>query len=85
MVLALVDGVAIVIAHDTGKVLDYEVMSKYCYSCQYWEKQPTSSEAFQVWKATHKCDVNFEGSRKQHTSVMSILKGLLQPWRVLVW
>ena len=56
------NGVAIVIAHDTGKVLDYEVMSKYCYSCQYWEKQPTNSDAFQVWKATHKCDANFEGS-----------------------
>ena len=34
-----------VIAHKTGKVLDYVVKSKDCAGCKYWDKQDQSSEA----------------------------------------
>lgn len=37
-------------------------MSKHCHSCQYLQKQPTSLDAFRVWKASHKCEANYEGS-----------------------
>ena len=55
-------GVVFIIAHNTGKVIDYIVKSKHCASCRYWEKKDSSSEAFKSWKRTHECDVNHSGS-----------------------
>ena len=59
-------GVVLVIAAETGKVLDYEVKSRICISCQRHTKLDPSSEEYQLWKQTHldsgECSQNFEGS-----------------------
>ena len=55
-------GAVFVISFETGKVLDYAVMSKHCASCKHWEKRDKTSEEYRKWKDTHSCDVNFEGS-----------------------
>ena len=55
-------GAVFVIAHETGKVIDYVVKSKYCAGCKYWDKQDQRSEAYQRWKETHDCEINFSGS-----------------------
>ena len=55
-------GAVFIIAHETGKVIDYIVKSKHCAGCQYWEKRDHSSDAFKSWKETHECDVNHSGS-----------------------
>ena len=57
-------GAAFVIAHETGKVIDYVVKSKFCKACKHWEKQDRTSEAYVAWKEayTSVCDANFSGS-----------------------
>ena len=55
-------GAVFVISFETGKVLDYTVMSKHCASCKNWERRDKTSEEYTRWKASHSCDVNFEGS-----------------------
>ena len=32
-------GVVPVISHRSGRVLDYEILIKYCKGCEYWSKQ----------------------------------------------
>lgn len=48
----------------TGKVLDYEVYSKYCKGCAQWESKNKDTDEYRNWMAAHaqKCDINFRGS-----------------------
>ena len=55
-------GAVFIIAYETGKVVDYIVLSKYCAGCSYWEKQDKLSDQYKDWKASHECDANFSGS-----------------------
>ena len=49
---------------ETGHVLDYEVLSKYCHECRLHEGINQSSSWFQVWWGSHEgnCSVKFVGS-----------------------
>ena len=55
-------GVVFIIAHLTGKVIDYHVMSKHCSACQHWETRDKHSDEYKRWKEDHECDINFSGS-----------------------
>lgn len=57
-------GVSVAIGCVTGKVLDNDVLSKSCKSCDYWGRQDPSSQKYQEWKASHgpKCTKTHEGS-----------------------
>lgn len=50
------------IAHETGKIVDNAVMSKYCVGCRQWEKWDKTSSQYMEWKASHVCGANYEGS-----------------------
>ncbi|KAK8399227.1 hypothetical protein O3P69_003387 [Scylla paramamosain] len=52
-----------VIDANTGHVLDYETMSKYCELCSY-KKKTLSKEKYEEWYAGHvsECHINYEGS-----------------------
>ena len=56
-------GVVMVISWESGQVLDYEVLSKYCHECKLHEPLDHSSAAYQDWWLGHKdkCSMNFEG------------------------
>ena len=57
------NGVVTVISADTGKYLDYHVMSKHCDACNYHEdKKNTQSDKYDNYMATHKCTINHIGS-----------------------
>ena len=59
-------GVVIVISLDTGQVLDYEVLSRKCSTCQRKALQNPNveSQEFQEWFENHlpDCQANFDGS-----------------------
>ena len=59
-------GVVFAIAVDTGKVLNYHVLSKKCRKCSLKKSQCKSHEEFEEWQTDHlasnKCNVNFNGS-----------------------
>ncbi len=55
-------GACFVIAHETGKVVDYTVMSKHCVGCRQWEKRDQTSHEYLTWKAIHVCTANYVGS-----------------------
>ena len=59
-------GCVFVISVDTGKVLDFEVLSRYCKSCEIWSKRDPESEEYLQWKAQHdeQCAANFSKSSK---------------------
>ena len=48
-------GIVFIIAHETGKVLDYHVMSKECEGCRKWEGKDKTSQEYIEWKQKHKC------------------------------
>ena len=51
------------ISLDTGKVVDTEVMSRYCKGCKLKEPlQHINKAAFEKWQRTHKCKMNHSGS-----------------------
>lgn len=58
-------GVVIVISLDTGQVLDYEVLSRKCSTCQRKALQNPNveSQEFQEWFENHlpDCQANFDG------------------------
>ena len=54
-------GVVFVIAHETGKVVDFHVMSKECQGCRLWEGMEQTPE-YVIWKRNHQCEKNYEGS-----------------------
>ena len=55
-------GVVFIIACETGKIINYLVMSKHCSGCDHWEKRDKLSDEYKEWKSNHQCDANFSGS-----------------------
>ena len=59
-------GIGFVISTDTGKVLDYVVMSKVCEVCKAGERLKKDGEKYQEWQRNHlgsgECQKNFDGS-----------------------
>ena len=53
-------GVLAAIAQDTGKILDVELMSKFCELCKTYKAKLTKRE-FDEWFEVHKskCSINF--------------------------
>ena len=57
------NGVVTVIASDSGKCVDYRVLSKTCSACTSWEPRKESEpELYQNFLETHVCSINHEGS-----------------------
>ena len=54
-------GVGFVISTDTGKVLDYAVISKACNACKINQKR-LSQEELELWRRDHDCVGGYEGS-----------------------
>jgi len=48
-------GCVFVISKETGNVLDFVVLSKYCKSCEIWEKRTKSTEEYNKWKTADSC------------------------------
>ena len=48
----------------TGEVLDYEVLSKVCHECIYYNKHDKESSVYKEWAQSHSntCSINHEGS-----------------------
>ena len=55
-------GAVFVIAYETGKVVDYIALSKYCAGCKLWDDRDKSSTEYAKWKANYDCAINFSGS-----------------------
>ena len=57
-------GAIFIIAHTTGKVIDYHVMSKVCAGYKHWESRDKNSPEYIKWKESHtrQCSMNFDGS-----------------------
>lgn len=47
----------LVIAYVTGKVIDYQIMSKHCAECQHWESWDKTSAKYRAWKEKHACNI----------------------------
>jgi len=63
-------GVITAISIDTGKVLDVAILSKSCKGCTKMEKiAKVNPNRYQLWKASHKCNLNYEGSSPGMESV----------------
>ena len=55
-------GIVFVISYLSGKVIDYQILSKHCAGCQYWDSQDKTSTEYRAWKEKHACELNFTGS-----------------------
>ena len=55
-------GAVFVIAYETGKVVDYIALSKYCAGCKLWDDRDKSSTEYAKWQANYDCAINFSGS-----------------------
>ena len=55
-------GVVFVIAYESGKVIDYAVLSKHCTGCRKWENKDQSTSEYLAWKEKHVCTINYSGS-----------------------
>ena len=69
-----------VISFDTGEVIDYEVLSKFCKTCQYYDsKKEEGFASYEKGMAAHKearkRSINYEGS----SNAMEI-EGALMMW-----
>ena len=58
---SLIGGVSCISA-DTGKVIDFEILKKYCKGCQAIEKLDINSVNFDQMKLMHNCTKNYVGS-----------------------
>lgn len=56
-------GITSLIGWSSGKIIDVEVKSKYCKSCEYWKSKNGTTE-FEEWQISHadECEANHEGS-----------------------
>ena len=56
-------GITSLIGWFTGKIVDIEVKSKYCKTCEHW-KQKTGTAEYENWQRLHtdECQANHEGS-----------------------
>ena len=73
-------GVTFVISVDSGEVLDYEVLSKFCSICSHIERQKVDNpDNYQRKRELHqnsgRCKVNYEGS----SNAMEV-KGAVRMW-----
>ena len=71
-------GIAAVIEVNTGLILDYTVLSKYCHMCSLKETEYKGKETaeFQRWLPTHLCCINYVGSSNaMETEAARILWG----------
>jgi len=60
---ASLNGSFIIISLDTGKIVDIQVMRRYCKGCN--SKGPlekTDKSAFDNWQRKHKCSMNHSSS-----------------------
>ena len=57
-------GIVFAMSYDTGHVLDFEVMFKYCHQCKLHDADDKRSAACIEWWAGHEstCSQNFQGS-----------------------
>ena len=51
----------IVTAMIDKKCVDYEVLSKFCFGCKFWQDK-TDSPEYEEWRASHICEINHIGS-----------------------
>ena len=53
-----------VMSFETGRILDFEVLSKYCHQCALHSGDVTTSSAYLEWWEKHEpnCAKNFQGS-----------------------
>lgn len=58
---ASLNGVVAAVSHANQKVIDTSVLSKFCKSCQVWEKHKGTLK-YDQWRADHSCLVNHNGS-----------------------
>ena len=58
---ASLNGIVSCIERVNNKVVDIEIKTKKCRSCLFWEHKKDSHK-YAEWKATHKCNVNHDGS-----------------------
>ena len=57
------NGLVTLIATDSGKCLDYRVLTKSCSSCSSWElRKDTEPELYEKFLQSHKCLINHTGS-----------------------
>ena len=54
-------GVGFLISTDSGKLLDYAVVSKVCNACQQIQKRLSKDEC-KLWRRDHECVGGYEGS-----------------------
>ena len=47
---------------DSGKILDYEPMSRYCKGCYLHCNLAIDPAAYKTWKDSHTCKINHKGS-----------------------
>ena len=52
-------GVVTAVAHANTKVIDSQVLSKYCKGCETWEKR-RNTPAFEEWQSNHVCSINYQ-------------------------
>ena len=67
-------GLVFALSVDTGKVLDYVILSKICGLCREWEGREDTVE-FQEWYRIHEneCDKNHTGSAKSMEAKGAVL------------
>ena len=68
-------GIQAAISAVTGKVLDFEIQSRFCKECQSHGSWDRSTERFRLWKEAHAptCSLNYRGSSnsmEQHGAVL---------------
>lgn len=60
---ASLNGVVSAVSKDTKKVIDFQVMSKFCRACEIHQRQKkTDPIAYSIWKNSHSCKINHKGS-----------------------
>ena len=71
-------GVVVVASWESGQVLDFKVLSKYCPECAAHDKD---TQDYKHWLEAHKesCDANYAGS-----SLAMEAEGALRIWRYSV-
>lgn len=58
---ASLNGFVTLVAKETGKCLDFRVLTKKCKACTHWERRK-GTVAYDDFKANHKCPLNHKGS-----------------------
>ncbi len=62
-------GIVTSIVVETGRCVDFEVLSNICKGCSHWEKKDKESDEYIAWKTNH--------------SATPITKEVHQPWNLL--